>query len=439
MGSGLHGGLACKQGHQTSNLNGEQMRILYNIGIRLYWLVACVISLWNRKAKLWVQGRKEWLEQLQQAIGPEERVIWFHCASLGEFEQGRPVIEESRHRFPDHKILLTFFSPSGYEKRKNYEVADHVMYLPLDTARNARHLVDCLSLEFALFVKYEFWYHFLHQLNRQKVPVFLASGIFRSNQVFFKWYGGWYRNFLNCFTHIFVQQEDSGHLLQQIGFDQFTVAGDTRFDRVKQVAETAYENAKLEAFSEASTVIVAGSTWEHDEQIMESALKNLPEDVRLIIAPHELSVSHINRLKKRFTESVLYTEMDHLMPPGIRVIIVDTIGQLSYLYRYGTLAYIGGGFGKGIHNTLEAATYGIPVIFGPAYHKFSEAVELTRLTAAFPVHDEEELLSTIHQQLKNPELLKTTSEIAGNYVMERVGATSVIMNRVCIKSTANML
>lgn len=228
-------------------------------------------------------------------------------------------------------------------------------------------------------------------------------------------------------------------LLQKIGIERITVAGDTRFDRVKQVAETDYRHEMLETFAEGVNVIVAGSTWEPDEQIIEDAFQKLPEDTRLIIAPHELSGVHISRLRKRFPESVLFTEIEHDMSPGTRVVIVDTIGQLSYLYRYGTLAYIGGGFGKGIHNTLEAATYGLPVIFGPNYQRFSEAVELIELTAAFPVHDEGDLLSTVHQQFENPDLLKTTSEIAANYVMERVGATSIIMDKVCKKSTPNML
>ncbi|MEN8229016.1 MAG: glycosyltransferase N-terminal domain-containing protein [Bacteroidota bacterium] len=415
------------------------MRIIYDIGIRLYWLVAWIISPWNHKAKLWLAGRKGWLENLKQDFTPAERVIWFHCASLGEFEQGRTLIEESRRRFPEHRILLTFFSPSGYEKRKNYQGADHVMYLPLDTARNARQLVDSLSFEMAIFIKYEFWYHFLRRLKKREIPVYLASGNFRSNQLFFKWYGRWYRRFLDYFTQIFVQLEASKKLLEQEGFNRVSVAGDTRFDRVKQLTETDYNHALIEEFSKDSQVIVAGSTWERDEQILEHAFGQLHEDTRLIIAPHELSESHLSRLKRRFPESIFFTELDHHLPKDTRVIIVDTIGQLSYLYRYGTLAYIGGGFGKGIHNTLEAATYGLPVIFGPAYHKFSEAVELSALSAAFPVNDEEELLLTIHQQLKNPNLLKTTSRISENYVLERVGATSAIMDQVCIKSEPNML
>lgn len=415
------------------------MRIFYDIMIRLYWLVAWFIAPWNRKAKLWIKGRRSWQADLNRVLGSEQRVIWFHCASLGEFEQGRPIMEVMRQQCPDRKILLTFFSPSGYEKRKDYEGADHVMYLPLDTVRNARYLTENLSLEMALFVKYEFWYHFLRRLQQRQIPVYLVSGNFRSNQLFFKGYGRWYRNFLHCFSHIFVQQERSRELLQQIGIHRVTVAGDTRFDRVREVAETAYIHEGIEAFSADHRVIVAGSTWERDEQILEQAFYRLPDDIRLIIAPHELSDSHIRKLQKRFPGSVLFTRMEQGISSDTRVVIVDTIGHLSYLYRFGTLAYIGGGFGKGIHNTLEAATYGMPVIFGPLYRKFSEAVELTDLSAAFPVQEEGELLFTIHQQLKNPDLLKTTSRIAGNYVQERAGATSVIVNSVCKKSNPYML
>lgn len=415
------------------------MGIIYDIGIRLYWLVAWMISPWNRKASLWIRGRRRWQEKLKDAIGPADKVIWFHCSSLGEFEQGRPIIEESKGRFPEHKILITFFSPSGYEKRRDYPGADYVMYLPLDTRSNARQMVNYLSLEMVLFVKYDFWHHFLRRLKREGVPLFLASGNFRSDQLFFKWYGGWYRKFLESFTHIFVQQENSRELLEGIGFTRVTVAGDTRFDRVRKVAETPYIQESLEQFSEGAQVIVAGSTWEQDEQVLEKVYRGLPGDTRWIIAPHELSANHIQRLKKHFPESILFTELKGVLPPAIRVIIVDTIGQLSYLYRFGSLAYVGGGFGKGIHNTLEAAVYGIPVIFGPVYHKFSEAVQLAQLGAGFPVQDEKELLSTILQQLQNPKLLKTSSETARNYVLERVGATSMIMGEVCIKIGLNML
>ena len=405
------------------------MRLLYDIVIRIYWLMAWVISPWNRKAKLWVDGRKGWYRELSSAFEPGDHISWYHCASLGEFEQGRPVIEASRERFPGSKILLTFFSPSGYEKRKNYEGADHVMYLPLDTRKNARRMLESLDLERAIFIKYEFWYHFLQKLKKQNVPTYLASGNFRSGQVFFKWYGHWYRSFLKCFTHIFVQKENSKDLLEGIGYREVSVAGDTRFDRVHELPQSPYRHAAMEGFCSGSNVLVAGSTWEKDEIMLARAYEELPEDLHWVIAPHELSAGHLITLQKRFPGSVLFSELDKEVPEGTRAIIVDSIGQLSYLYRFGTLAYIGGGFGKGIHNILEAATYGLPVIFGPAYHKFAEAMELTELGGAFPVEDEEALLSTVRQQLENPELLKTSSKIAESFVHERVGATSRILTK----------
>jgi len=413
--------------------------LLYNIGIRIYGLVAVIISPWKRKAKLWVEGRKNWQEKLAAALGRDDKVIWFHCASLGEFEQGRPVIEEIRSRLPDCKILLTFFSPSGYEKRKDYTGADYVMYLPLDTKRNAKNMLDMLSIEMVFFIKYEFWYHFLHQLSIRNIPAYLASGNFRPGQLFFRWYGRWYRRLLAFFTHIFVQNEDSMDLLRGIGSKHVSVAGDTRFDRVYELVQTPFIHPALEDFGKGSTLIVAGSTWEKDEQLLSEAFGELPSDVRWIIAPHELSESHIRSLQERFPGSVLYTELKEEVPKDCRVVLVNTIGKLSYLYRYGRLAYIGGGFGKGIHNILEAATYGLPVIFGPEHKKFAEAVELSILGAAFPIGNESELLFTIRQQLENPKLLKTTSQIAANFVSERVGATLLIADKVCIKSETKLL
>ncbi len=290
------------------------MRIIYNIGIGLYYLAALLISPWNGKARLWIRGRRGWLKALERAFGPGDRVLWFHCASLGEFEQGRPVIEALRERCPDRKILLTFFSPSGYEKRKDYPLADHVMYLPLDTVRNARNLVESVPLEMVLFIKYEFWFHFLTQLKKKGVPVYLVSGIFRSDQVFFRWYGLWYRRFLDTFTHIFVQQEDSLILLKENGIERVSVAGDTRFDRVSQLVSSDYTNPALEAFSADATVIIAGSTWEPDEQLLEEAFNELPSDLKWIIAPHELSESHLEKLQKRFPENVLFTKTGSEIP-----------------------------------------------------------------------------------------------------------------------------
>ena len=409
------------------------MRIIYNIGIRLYYLAAMIISPWNHKASLWIRGRRGWRRSLEQAFQPGDRVLWVHCASLGEFEQGRPVIEAMKDECPDRKILLTFFSPSGYEKRKDYPLADHVMYLPLDTARNARKFLDSFPLEMALFIKYEFWIHFLTRLKKRGVPVYLASGIFRRDQFFFKWYGRRYRQILDAFSHIFVQQEYSQKLLEEFGVNRVSVAGDTRFDRVMQLVQDPYTNPSLESFAADSKVFIAGSTWEPDEQILAQAYNELPTHLKWIIAPHELSEGHLEKLRKRFPESILFTEIEGEIPPEIRVIIVNTIGHLSYLYRYGNLAYIGGGFGKGIHNILEAATYGLLVIFGPNCQKFSEAQELLKCGGAFIVYDAPELLSTVHQQLTNPDLLKTTSEIASNFVSERHGASSLIVQKLCKK------
>jgi len=415
------------------------MRFLYDIGIRFYWLVAMLVSPWNRKAKLWLSGRRHWQVKLKEALDRDEKVIWFHCASLGEFEQGRPLIEGIRERLPDRKILLTFFSPSGYEKRKDFTGADYVMYLPLDTRRNARRFLNTLSIEMAFFIKYEFWYHFLNHLKLRGIPVYLASGNFRSSQLFFRWYGHWYRRFLELFTHIFVQNEKSEKLLWGIHCHNVSVAGDTRFDRVHVLPQSNFSFPALEGFGKGSKVLIAGSTWEKDEQLLAHVFKEMGDQLYWIIAPHELSEGHIRSLQENFPGSVRYTELEDELPRGCRVILVDTIGKLSYLYRYGSLAYIGGGFGKGIHNILEAATYGLPVVFGPEYEKFLEALELSTLGGAFPIGTETELLFTVRQQLENPKLLKTSSRIAANFVSERVGATSSILDKVCIKSKTNLL
>jgi 3-deoxy-D-manno-octulosonic-acid transferase len=409
------------------------MRLIYDIGIRFYSLAARIISPWNEKAAAWVRGRRGWEENLRRTFSGEGRVVWFHCASLGEFEQGRPVMEAMREKCPAYRILLTFFSPSGYEKRKDYPVADHVMYLPLDTARNAAKLTAMVPLAMAIFIKYEFWYHYLRQLNRKGIPVYLASGIFRPGQVFFRWYGRWYRKFLENFTHIFVQHADSGALLGQYGFRNVTIAGDTRFDRVIQVAQTHWTHPELEKFTRDRQVVVAGSTWEADEVILEHAYRELDKEIRWIVAPHELTETHLKNLYRRFPEHVLFTDLEKGIPAGTRMVIVNTIGQLSYLYRFATLAYIGGGFGKGIHNILEAATYSVPVMFGPNHTKFLEARELIQTGGAFQVSDEKALLSTIDQQLHINRLLKTSSETAGKYVIERGGATLAILDFVCKK------
>lgn len=415
------------------------MSRLYDFGIRLYWLSILIASIWDSKARLWLKGRRNWHQKIRQQFKESDRVVWFHCASLGEFEQGRPVIEKMRKEQQGIKILLTFSSPSGYEKRKNYEEADFVSYLPLDTAGNARRFVESVPLVAAVFVKYEFWFHYLKEVRNSDIPLFLISAIFRERQLFFRWYGSWYRSFLYSFSHIFVQEEESGRLLNRYGLKEVTVAGDTRFDRVVRVLDTAYSHEAIGRFTDGARVIIAGSTWENDEQLLADVYNRLSGDIKWIIVPHEIGSGHIRSIQKLFPESVLFTDLREMVPDGIRVIIVNTIGQLSYLYRFGSLAYIGGGFGRGIHNILEAATYGLPVIFGPQYHKFSEAVQLVSLQGAFPVNDSDELLLTINQQLENKKLLKTSSDICKKYVKSMVGATSVIYESMCKKIGLNML
>ncbi len=394
-------------------------------------MAAVLLSPWNPKARLWLRGRRGWKEKMEQSRLSGHKVIWFHCASLGEFEQGRPVMEKMRHRFPDHRFLLTFFSPSGYERRKDYEGADHVMYLPLDTARNARRMVRILDLEMAVFIKYEFWYHFLKRLHRHRVPLYLAAGIFRPDQLFFKWYGTWYRRFLNFFLHIFVQQPESGSLLNGIGITGVTVAGDTRFDRVKQVTDSAFEHPALEDFSRDRKVVVAGSTWGKDEELLHEAYLKLPESTRWIIAPHEVDGAHLARLEELFPGAVRFSKIEGRIPEEVRMVIIDTIGQLSFLYRFGIIAYIGGGFGRGIHNILEAATYGRPVLFGPNYRKFSEAVELVKEGGAFPVADSVTLQKALRSLLDDPVLIKERSTIAARFVSRQVGATGRIVDHIC--------
>jgi len=410
------------------------MRLLYDIGIQVYIFLVRLAAIRNTKAKLWLRGRRNWYSGLIKGIGAEEEVVWFHCSSLGEFEQGRPLMEEVRKRYPQYRILLTFFSPSGYEKRKEFKGADYVTYLPADTLFNARRFVGGLRLKAVYFIKYEFWFHFLHELHRKKVPVFLVSGIFRKNQIFFRPLGSWYRNFLKYFTHFFVQNNESGELLRSIGFENISVSGDTRFDRVLEIVGSASRFEKIERFAKDRRVIIAGSTWEPDEDLILEAFNHFGEELSWIIAPHEVTAERLNRISRKFPGSVRFSDcLSGRDEPG-RVIIVDTIGHLSALYRYADIAFIGGGFGRGIHNILEAATYGLPVLFGPNYTKFQEAVDLVERQSAFPIDTVEKLVLTIDSFLTDNELLITTRESAKTYVKSMAGATCRIVDFTFKKS-----
>jgi len=373
-------------------------------------------------------GQAGALSLLKKTIDPNARYIWFHAASLGEFEQGRSVMEQLKKDNPETKILLTFFSPSGYEIRKNYAVADVISYLPLDTTTATRKFVKLVNPSKAIFIKYEFWPNYILELQKANVPVYSISAIFRPSQVFFKVYGGWYRNLLKSFAHIFVQDNNSLKLLADNGFSNVSVAGDTRFDRVADLAQQAKNIPLIEAFvQDSKKVIVAGSTWPKDEELLVKYLKLHP-DIKLILVPHEIHQAHIMGISKLLDgKFVRYTELNEQNAQTTNCIVVDTIGLLSSIYRYAKVAYIGGGFGVGIHNTLEAAVWNVPVVFGPNYQKFREARELIAIGGAFSIAQYELLEAQFDSLLKN----NKAGKIAGDYVKNNTGATDLILKEIC--------
>jgi 3-deoxy-D-manno-octulosonic-acid transferase len=407
------------------------MQWIYCILIRLYYFSIVLVSPFNVKAKLWLTGRKNIFERLMSEIQNQPNIIWFHCASLGEFEQGRPVIEEYKLQNPDQKILLTFFSPSGYEIRKNYKGADWVFYLPLDILKNVKQFLEIVQPKKVVFVKYEFWYNYLKSIYKKNIPVYLISAIFRKEQLFFKWYGGWYRKVLSYFSHIFVQNEDSLTLLKSIHVANVSIAGDTRFDRVYNIANQNKDISEAKMFVENSKVLIAGSTWPLDEEILIPYINNSAIDLKFIIAQHEISEKGLARLEKNLKISaVRFSKANNVDLLNARVLIIDSIGMLSLLYKYGNIAYIGGGFGNGIHNILEAAVFGLPVLFGPNHTKFSEATELLSLKGAFSVITYEELSGTLNNLFEKADYLQTTSQITKKYVNDRIGATQKIFSKI---------
>ncbi|MBS2100793.1 3-deoxy-D-manno-octulosonic acid transferase [Carboxylicivirga linearis] len=406
------------------------MTLIYNIGIALYSFLIGLVSPFNQKAKLLKNGRKESLKLLK-SISLQGPVVWIHAASLGEFEQGRPIIEALKKDYPQYKVVLTFFSPSGYEVRKNYDLADYVFYLPADTKRNAKKLIDAINSEKVFFIKYEFWYHYLNALKRKNIPVYGVSMIFREKQSFFQWYGGWFKKMLNCFAKFYVQDETSGQLLSGIGVENYSVAGDTRFDRVRDIAKASAEIDLVDRFvGDCNKVIVAGSTWAPDEDILLEYLEKEGQDVKLVIAPHEIHESHIKQIESKLSVPYFrYTKQVENIT-DCRVLIIDTIGMLSSIYKYGQVAYIGGGFGVGIHNTLEAATYSMPVFFGPNYKKFREARDLIEVGGGFSIQNGSEFQIGMGQLWADEEYLKDASLKAGQYVNKMCGATRKIMDEV---------
>ncbi|HLT75561.1 MAG TPA: glycosyltransferase N-terminal domain-containing protein [Ohtaekwangia sp.] len=403
------------------------MQILYNVGIRCISGLITIAGLFNRKAKQFVSGRKGWLKKLQQKFSNETKpVIWMHCASLGEFEQGRPVLEALRKHYPEHRLLLTFFSPSGYEVRKNYNGVDYVSYLPWDTRTNARAFVNTVKPVLAIFVKYEFWFHFSNTLRNANVPLISISSIFRSDQSFFKGYGGWYRSILGNFSWFFVQNEKSVSLLKGIGIENCTLAGDTRFDRVYEIVQRREPIAAAERFKAGQKLMVAGSCWHEDLDVLAPLINE--QRLKFIIAPHEVAESSVSHIEKSLTvRTIRFSEISDKNPEEYDVLIVDNVGMLSKLYHYGEFAYVGGAFGKGLHNILEAACYGIPVFFGnKAFGKFQEAVDLINLGGAFDVADYPDLRKK-YEMLNEPENFMLACEVTRRYVEDNLGATNKIM------------
>jgi 3-deoxy-D-manno-octulosonic-acid transferase len=447
---------------------------LYKFAIFLYRIVLHIAALFNTKAKLFINGRKDLFNIIRKKIDVTKKHIWFHFASLGEFEQGRPVLEELQKKYPQKPIIITFFSPSGYEIRKDYPQAAGVFYLPLDTQADAAEFIRLINPEIAIFTKYEFWYYYFKILKQQHIPLFIISGIFRPDQVFFKWYGSLYREILSCVSHFFVQNEQSVKLLQQLNLNNVSLSGDTRFDRVAENALRPRELPLIRKFCAGAPVFIAGSTWLPDEQLLKELIAKFP-GWKFIIAPHEIHASHIGELLQLMPDALRYTELEKLaavtVPDQVpdpdqvstalkdtefeklpaakvsdqvkapvqgraadevssirhqQVLIIDNIGILSSAYQYGQIAYIGGGFGTGIHNTLEAAAFGLPVIFGPKYDKFQEAKDLLALQAAITIQSAEELSAAFNKLQKD----HLAGPAARKYVEDKTGSTAQIIKHL---------
>lgn len=408
------------------------MGIIYRLGILFYGLGIRLAALFNKKARKWIHGRRGLSEHLQKfadRINRESQgVIWFHVSSLGEFEQGRPLIEAIRKKWPEKKILLTFFSPSGYEIRKNYDQADYVCYIPADTRANARRFIKTIHPELIIFVKYDFWFNFLTEINAAKIPLIYISVTFRADQYFFKWYGKWAVERLKPVHHFFVQDNQSGALLKSVGIPQTTVAGDTRFDRVYSIAMQATPNRLVEKFCGTSPVFIAGSCWEPDEAVFIPVLEKFAGKMKFIIAPHDARPERIDSVINRIKMPVLtYGKLTEENAHTADILIIDCVGILNQLYRYATVAFIGGGFGSGLHNIQEPVTFGVPVIFGPVYHKFREAVDLVASGGAFTVTETPGLTEIILQLLSDKEYYKKASLTCKNYVEKNRGATDIII------------
>ncbi|MBP5515677.1 MAG: 3-deoxy-D-manno-octulosonic acid transferase [Bacteroidales bacterium] len=420
------------------------MRLLYSLAISSYAIAVRLASPFNTKASLLRDGWCRWKDKIPIDKLAKERVAWFHVASLGEFEQARPVMESFRKLHPDYKICLSFFSPSGYEVRKDYNGADVVMYLPPDTRHNAKALVETIHPDIAFFVKYEFWFNYLHELQSRNVPTYIFSAIFRKNQYFFRWYGRWFSRQLQCYKHMFVQNEESMDLLKSIGITHCSIAGDTRFDRVNDIAAQAKRFPEIERFianggdyvNGTTKTLMVGSSWEPDEANIEHFITNYTSPIKIIVAPHMIDERHLKKIESLFGHnncvrySRLKTENEASEYYRCKILIIDNIGMLSSLYRYATVSYIGGGFGKGIHNILEAAVFNCPVCFGPNHKKFDEAVKLLQQGGAQTYDTPDQLAKILTEWFDNKELYNKASTSCRDFMQQNLGATATIINKV---------
>jgi 3-deoxy-D-manno-octulosonic-acid transferase len=408
------------------------MLFLYNIVIQITGSLLRFVAIFNSKIKLFVDGRKNVFTTLEQKIKPSDKTIWFHAASLGEYEQGLPVIEEIKIKYPLHKIVITFFSPSGYEVRRNNTVADVTVYLPLDTKKNAQEFLKLVHPEMAFFIKYEFWLNYLNELNKKNTPTYLISGIFREKQMFFKWYGGFYRKALDTFTYFFVQNEGSKKLLQQLGKTNVAVSGDTRFDRVVAILEKDNTLDYISQFKNDTLTIVVGSSWPKDEALLLDFINTNTLNVKFIIAPHNIKSDQIEQLKNSITKkTVLFSEKQGKNLPDFDVFIIDTIGILTKIYSYADIAFVGGGFGNpGVHNLLEPATFGVPIVIGPNYSHFAEATALVNMGGCISVSDKTELIAAFKDLIVDDSFRSEKGHICSTFVQMNKGATNIIMKNI---------
>jgi 3-deoxy-D-manno-octulosonic-acid transferase len=408
------------------------MHFLYNLTLQLAQFILKIVALFSPKIKLFVEGRKNVFSTLELKIKPTDKTIWFHAASLGEYEQGLPVIEKIKETYPNHKIVISFFSPSGYEVRKNNTVADATVYLPLDTPKNAKQFLKLVHPDLVFFIKYEFWINYLDQLKKQNIPTYLISGIFREKQLFFKWYGGFYQKALNTFTHFFVQNENSKKLITELGKTNVTISGDTRFDRVVAILEKDNTLDFISEFKNNSLTIVIGSSWPKDEALLIEYINSCALDVKFIIAPHNIKAEQIENLKNSISKKVvLFSEKENKDLSQFNAFIIDTIGILTKIYSYADIAYVGGGFGNpGVHNILEPATFGVPIVIGSNYSHFEEATRLVQLGGCLSITNQKELEQAFLTLIQDNEIRQNKGQICSTFVQKNKGATNSIMTRI---------